>query len=338
MLVIRYIDFIRNCSADCRRQAVSRGCAATQDGSSCQVDGGCTSHGSDPGWKDADGWDCSLCTLHNGFTMNACDACGTPRFTSTGVPKKMPEATQGKRSRSKRPGGDSCADNETGGDRKLIRGRSIGFLPTRSTWICCKCPFAFPNATERRTCESCGAHRSEESSTSGRQAQNARLETSPWTCGACTSVNPGAFLLCGACQTQRAPEAVSTGESYGIQREAVASTAYADAFIERRNLNPTAIAAAASSSSTIGGSSLMDTNVCSMCTLRNSWKAFACVACGIPLAESASAMGAASTRDTSVSSGGVRGRDRRRRPNDRGDRKGRGDVGSNSPPEIVDLT
>lgn len=326
-------------STDCRRQAVSRGCAATQDGASCQVDGGCASHGSDSGWEDADGWDCGLCTLHNSSTMNACEACGTPRFTSADVPKKMPDATQGKSSRSKRPGGGSCAGDDTGGGGKSVRGRSTG-LPTRSTWICRKCPFAFPNATERRTCESCGAHRSEKPSASGRQIQNVRLESSPWVCGACTFVNPGNFLSCGACQTQRAPETASTGESHGIQGEAVASGAYADAFTGRESWNPTASAAAASRSR-IDGSSSMDTKVCSVCTLRNSWEAFACVACGIPLAESATAMSAASTGATSVSSGGMRRGDRQRRPNDGGDRGGRGevdDVGSNSSPEIIDLT
>lgn len=320
-----------------RRQAVSRGCAATQDGSSCQVDGGCTSHGGDPGSKDAENWDCSLCTLHNSSTMNACDACGTPRSTSADIPKKMPEATQGKMSRSKRPGGGSCADNDTGGDRKSVRGRSTG-MPTRSTWICRKCPFAFPNATERRTCESCGAHRSEEPSASGRQTQNVRLDASPWGCDACTFVNPGAFLSCGACQTQRAPEVASAGASCGIQGEVVASATYAGALTGREISNPTASAAAAAASSTIDGSSSMDAKVCSMCTLRNSWEAFACVACGIPLAESAAAMGAASTRATSVISGGVQGGDRQRRPNDGGNREGRGDVGSNSPQEIIDLT
>lgn len=167
-----------------RRQAVSRGCAATQDGTSSQAHGGCGAnhHGDaaalrgEPGTRDE--WDCELCTLRNSAALAACDACGTPRpphapgvfSTDNSLPRngkgkagssaptpypssRAPQVSASRGGFGSGVGGGSAGGGGVGGGERL-QGR-----PAASTWTCRACPFAFPNSAERGTCESCGARR-----------------------------------------------------------------------------------------------------------------------------------------------------------------------------------
>ncbi|CAN0056295.1 unnamed protein product, partial [Ectocarpus sp. 12 AP-2014] len=112
-----------------------------------------------------------------------------------------------------------------------------GGLPSAGrTWTCRSCPFSFPNASERRTCESCGAARllpadagsggggggggdgaatAVGGMTGGHTGWGAELLPS-WTCEACTVVNPGMFLGCSVCGAERpAEEAAAAGGGGG---------------------------------------------------------------------------------------------------------------------------
>ncbi|CAM9956643.1 unnamed protein product [Ectocarpus sp. 8 AP-2014] len=119
-----------------------------------------------------------------------------------------------------------------GGDAGTAGG---GGLPSAGrTWTCRSCPFSFPNASERRTCESCGAARllpadagsggggggdgaatAIRGTTGGHTSWDAELLPS-WTCEACTVVNPGMFLGCSVCGAERpAEEAAAAGGGGG---------------------------------------------------------------------------------------------------------------------------
>ncbi|CAM9719141.1 unnamed protein product, partial [Ectocarpus sp. 13 AM-2016] len=115
-----------------------------------------------------------------------------------------------------------------------------GGLPSAGrTWTCRSCPFLFPNASERRTCESCGAARllpadagsgsggggrgggggdgaatAVGGTTGGHTGWGANLLPS-WTCEACTVVNPGMFLGCSVCGAERPAEEAAAGGGGG---------------------------------------------------------------------------------------------------------------------------
>ena len=353
-----------------RRHAVSRGCAATQDGTSSQVDGGCSSHGGDPD-RHEDGaggseWDCGLCTLHNGSAMGACDACGTPRPASAAGASTAAAASLARA--RERGGGSGDVRNVYSGEERaeevglakasaMARGRTkrsdrsgagsaptaatVGRrrngLPIQSTWTCRECPFAFPNAAERRTCESCGAPRGKGSCADGRGLQGARPELSPWACGLCTFVNPGVFLSCRICQALRDAEGAAERNSRERQDGAAGSLVDAPVGGETWNHPPGGADAAHVFPENVGGSSSTVGEVCSMCTLRNTAEASTCAACGIPLAESAAAMSAPSEGSAPLGVVGVRGRRSRRGNEGPGSRQGDNDVTSDNAPDLIDL-
>ena len=251
---------------------------------------------------------------------------------------------------------------------------SVG-RPALSTWTCRECPFSFPNAVERSTCETCGARRPREvvgagiASISGGTGAIQRQGLPPppsWECGRCTMVNPKNFLDCGAC---RAPQAFGLGagaaggsfagpDAIGCQDGAWLSGGFG---VSGSGGGGGGSGVGVGVGGGVGfggvggkgavGESSGKGRVCGMCTLRNPADAFVCAACGIPLAESEAAAEAASAEVAAVAStaaaaamptnadgsGRLSRRRRDREDNDDDDHGARRNVKANAA-ELIDLS
>lgn len=270
-----------------------------------------------------------MCTLHNSSSMAACDACGTPRPAAATsntrgrgrasavdvenpVESETPKTTGAKA--TARPGLYRPAHARQHRNSRV--GDSVG-RPALATWTCRKCPFAFPNAAERATCESCGALREGVTGGGCGRGVTTAPKPKPWACGVCTVLNPGALLACGTCEATRGAAssqgacAAQRGECWQqgdvIDRNAgwMGDSGFSGGAV---GSGSAAVAAAAAGRTEGQGTRDFDLDastpcpnddhrsgsgaalrVCGVCTLRNPAQAAVCAACGIPLAESEAA-------------------------------------------------
>lgn len=335
------------CSRSVRRAEISRGCGnrpAADDGEAAD---------------ERLDWECPACTLINAPASPCCDACGGPRPAATpasatgvsgggggssGCCGAGAEGATGRVSgRDKRPapatGAAAAARaSRAAGVRKTagaraVSGRALGAsgdgggganagLSGLRTWTCHECPFKFPNAEERRTCETCGALRDAAGKAAGNSGGGStstsrnsagavadrgwEQELPSWTCGRCTVVNSGMFLLCGMCEAERPVEGgrgqePATGGGTGGR---VAAAGWTTAQGGGSGDFSSARGVGAPVAGTPAPKGAAAAKVCRFCTLRNTSEAFECVACGIPFAEGEAAAAAAAVTGGGCSGGG----------------------------------
>lgn len=287
--VIRTVDDSLRSVLDRRRIAVSKGCAVT--GKEAAPGAGnermsCATSGDPENY-----WSCGLCTLHNNVRARKCSACGSvrsdddkavsirldgskmnidnrerrvgrrigPGYATLDAATQVPDRGKDPRraAATQRPKMGVC-------DRSSCASRGARII--RSTWRCRRCPFSFPNPVEALRCQSCGAPKEEEGEKTGKE------EVEAWACNICTVLNPATSLSCGTCEAPR-PSLTRGSASDALAANEVKGRANG---VRKRRAPP----------ASVDSDAHRDVRTCGVCTVVNTLRATACVACGTPLLRS----------------------------------------------------